>query len=165
LRIGSVTDIAIRRASASDAAALAALGRETFTETFGHLYPPKDLAGSLDAAHAPQHYADVARDPAFALWIAEADGRAVAYAEAGRCLIRHADVTPDCGELQRLYVRREAQGGGLKGPASGAYVVKTRRLAAGVASRPTLPGGCTALSSHVQPFNLKKIMNLAPENR
>jgi ribosomal protein S18 acetylase RimI-like enzyme len=113
LRIGSVTDIAIRRASASDAAALAALGRDTFTETFGHLYPPKDLAGFLDAAHAPQHYTDVARDPGFALWIAEADGRAVAYAEAGRCLIRHADVTPDCGELQRLYVRRDAQGGGL----------------------------------------------------
>ena len=53
-------------------------------------------------------------------------------------------------------LRREAQGGGLKGPVSGAYVVKTRRLATGVASRPTLPGGCTALSSHVQPFNLKK---------
>ena len=52
-------------------------------------------------------------DPEFALWIAEADGRAVGYAEAGPCLIRHADVTPDCGELQRLYVRREAQGGGL----------------------------------------------------
>lgn len=113
MRIGSVTDISIRRATASDAAALAAVGRETFAETFGHLYPPQDLAGFLDAAHAPAHYADMAADPAFALWIAEADGRAVGYAEAGKCLIRHADVTPDCGELQRLYVRRDAQGGGL----------------------------------------------------
>ena len=89
------------------------LGRETFTETFGHLYPPRDLAAFLDAAHAPAHYADMAADPAFALWIAESDGRAVGYAEAGRCLIRHPEVTPECGELQRLYVRREAQGGGL----------------------------------------------------
>jgi diamine N-acetyltransferase len=113
LGIGSVKNIAIRRASASDAAALAVLGRETFAETFGHLYPLRDLAGFLDAAHAPEHYAGSAADPAFALWIAESDGRAVGYAEAGRCLIRHPEVTPECGELQRLYVRREAQGGGL----------------------------------------------------
>ncbi len=113
MRIGSVTDINIRRATASDAAALAAIGRETFAETFGHLYPPEDLASFLDAAHAPAHYAGVAADAAFALWIAEARGRAVGYAEAGRCLIGHADVTPHCGELQRLYVRRDAQGGGL----------------------------------------------------
>ena len=111
MRIGSVTTI--RRATASDAAALAVLGAETFAETFGHLYPPKDLASFLDAAHAPAHYAGMAADPAFALWIAESDGRAVGYAEAGRCLIPHAEVTPDCGELQRLYVRRDAQGGGL----------------------------------------------------
>jgi len=108
-----VRDIAIRRATAGDAPALAVLGRETFTETFGHLYPPKDLAGFLDAAHSPEHYADVARDPGSALWIAEADDRAVGYAEAGPCLIPHAEITPDCGELQRLYVRREVQGGGL----------------------------------------------------
>jgi len=113
LRIGSLRDIAIRRARVGDAVALAALGRETFTETFGHLYPPLDLAAFLDAAHAPAHYTDMAADPAFALWIAESDGRAVGYAEAGRCLIPHPEVTPECGELQRLYVRREAQGGGL----------------------------------------------------
>ena len=57
-----MTDISIRRATASDAAALAAIGRETFAETFGHLYPPQDLAGFLDAAHAPAHYADMAAD-------------------------------------------------------------------------------------------------------
>ncbi len=111
--IGSLGDIAIRRATGDDAAVLAVLGRETFTETFGHLYPPQDLAGFLDAAHAPEHYANSAANPAFALWIAESDGRAVGYAEAGKCLIKHPEVTPGCGELQRLYVRREAQGGGL----------------------------------------------------
>ena len=67
----------------------------------------------LDAAHSPAHYARVAADPAFALWIAEVDGRAVGYAEAGRCLISHPEVTPGCGELQRLYVRSEVQGAGL----------------------------------------------------
>jgi ribosomal protein S18 acetylase RimI-like enzyme len=55
----------------------------------------------------------MAADPDFALWIAESGRRAVGYAEAGRCLIPHPDVTATCGELQRLYVRAEAQGGGL----------------------------------------------------
>jgi ribosomal protein S18 acetylase RimI-like enzyme len=108
-----MTDITIRRADVSDADALALVGRETFDETFGYLYPPQDLAGFLDAAHAAAHYARSAANPEFALWVAEADGRAVGYAEAGKCLIRHPEVTPTCGELQRLYVRKEAQGGGL----------------------------------------------------
>lgn len=111
--IGSLKDIAIRRATAADAEALAVLGRDTFADTFGYLYPPEDLADFLDGAHAPGHYANSAANPEFALWIAESDGRAVGYAEAGKCLIKHPEVTPGCGELQRLYVRREAQGDGL----------------------------------------------------
>ena len=56
--IAAQTTASIRRATASDAPVLAALGRETFAETFGHLYPPEDLAGFLDAAHAPAHYTE-----------------------------------------------------------------------------------------------------------
>lgn len=111
--ISHAPTIEIRRATPSDAEALALLGRETFAATFGHLYPTDDLNEFLDAAHAPSHYAGVAADPDFALWIAEAGGRAVGYAEAGRCLIPHPEVTPQCGELQRLYVRAEMQGAGL----------------------------------------------------
>ncbi len=43
--------ITIRLARADDANVLESLGRETFTETFGHLYPAKDLAAFLDSAH------------------------------------------------------------------------------------------------------------------
>lgn len=32
---------------------------------------------------------------------------------AGPCGLPHPEVTPSCGELHRLYVRREAQGSGL----------------------------------------------------
>jgi ribosomal protein S18 acetylase RimI-like enzyme len=105
--------ITIRRAEPADAEALATLGSETFSETFGHLYPPEDLAEFLDAAHPPSFYAGVAADTAYGLWLAERDRRAIGYALAGPCLIRHAEVTPACGELQRLYVRAEAQGSGL----------------------------------------------------
>ena len=39
---------AIRRATTADAAALAAIGAETFTLTFGHLYRPEDLGSLAD---------------------------------------------------------------------------------------------------------------------
>jgi GNAT superfamily N-acetyltransferase len=102
----------IRRAAPADADALAALGRDTFVETFGGLYQPADLTVFLADAHAPSSYAGWAEDPAYGLWIAEADGRAVGYALAGPCHLPHAAVTPACGELWRLYLRGDAQGGG-----------------------------------------------------
>lgn len=91
------------------------VGAETFTETFGHLYPASDLAGYLAEAHSAGNYAGWARDPAYGLWIAERDGRAVGYAMAGPCHLPHPEATPACGELCRLYLRREAQGSGAGG--------------------------------------------------
>ena len=46
------TSVTIRRASLDDAAALASLGATTFTETFGHLYPPEDLRTFLVSTHS-----------------------------------------------------------------------------------------------------------------
>ena len=43
----------IRRATVDDAAALSSLAARTFTETFGHLYPPEDLAFFLADAYPP----------------------------------------------------------------------------------------------------------------
>ena len=51
--------------------------------------------------------------PEYALWIAEADGRAVGYVQAGPCGLPHADVRPGDGEIKRLYLRAEAQNGGV----------------------------------------------------
>ncbi|HLK25075.1 MAG TPA: GNAT family N-acetyltransferase [Caulobacteraceae bacterium] len=92
---------------------LSALGRDTFSETFGNLYPPADLAAFLGAAHAPAFYEQALTDPARRIWIAEAVGAAVGYALAGPCHLPHPQVTPNCGELERLYVRRDSQGSGL----------------------------------------------------
>jgi ribosomal protein S18 acetylase RimI-like enzyme len=111
--IAAQTTASIRRATPADADALALVGRDTFIETFGHLYPPEDLAGFLAQSHAPSLYAELAGGPDHALWIATADGRAVGYAMAGPCGLPHPEVTATCGELHRLYVRREAQGSGL----------------------------------------------------
>jgi GNAT superfamily N-acetyltransferase len=103
----------IRRADAGDAAALAAIGVETFVETFGQLYPPADLAAYLAQAYdLARTRADLA-DPAKASWLAEIDGRAVGYATVGPCELPHPEVTPSCGELKRIYVAGAWQGSGL----------------------------------------------------
>lgn len=103
----------IRRAGSADAAALAAIGARTFADTFGHLYPAADLERFLvDAYSLERTLADLA-DPAKAAWLVEAGDEAVGFALAGPCALPHADVTPDCGELKRLYLLKAWQNGGL----------------------------------------------------
>ena len=103
----------IRLAAPADIDAVVELGRVTFTETFGHLYPEADLEDFLDEAHDPEVYAWAISDARHGLWIAEADGAPVGYALAGPCTLPHPEATPAEGELKRLYIRQSAQGGGL----------------------------------------------------
>ena len=105
--------VTVRKATPDDAQTLTALGRETFADTFAHLYPPEDLAAFQAEAHTPERYAAWAFDPAYGLWIAEAGGEAIGYALAGPCHLPHPEVTPSCGELWRIYVRKDTQGTGL----------------------------------------------------
>jgi len=71
-----------RNASVSDAEALAELGRQSFVETFGHLYTTEDLAEFL-ASHSTESWARELADAAFAIRIGEVDGQAMAYAKLG----------------------------------------------------------------------------------
>lgn len=104
--------VTVRRAALADAATLAELGTATFIDTFGHLYTPEDLQAFLDESHMPAAYAQVLANGEYALWIAEQDGQAVGYAQAGPCGLPHADVQPGDGELKRLYLRADAQNAG-----------------------------------------------------
>ena len=108
-----MTDTIIRRAGPGDAAMLAEVGRDTFVETFAHLYPPEDLKAFLEAAYSPESFGRFLDGEAHALWIAESAGRAVGYVQVGPCALPHPEVTSACGEVKRLYVRRETQGSGL----------------------------------------------------
>jgi ribosomal protein S18 acetylase RimI-like enzyme len=101
----------IRRAEAADAPVLADLGARTFSDTFGHLYPPEDLAAFLQSTHTVAKIAAELADPDWAHWLAEANGEAVGYAVAGPCGLPHAEVTSTCGELKRIYLLPAAQGG------------------------------------------------------
>jgi ribosomal protein S18 acetylase RimI-like enzyme len=105
----------LRDAQAHDAALLASLGARTFTETFGHLYPPEDLAGFLAQAYSPERLAAYLADPRAAAWILETGGEAIGYAMVGACDLPHPEVTATCGELKRLYVLADHRGGGRGG--------------------------------------------------
>jgi diamine N-acetyltransferase len=107
-------DVIIRRAGTSDAETLARIGRETFTETFGHLYPAHDLAAFLDKAYGLEATHEALQHPEKAAWlVTQEGGEVVGHALAGPCDLPHPDVTPEAGEVKRLYLRAEAQGGGL----------------------------------------------------
>jgi len=103
----------IRRAGPDDAEMLAAIGQATFTETFAHLYPPEHLAAFLAEAHGvARARADLANS-AKAAWLVESGGEVIGYALACSAKLPHPDVTPTCGELDRIYLLAAHRGGGL----------------------------------------------------
>lgn len=111
--LASMPDAVIRRATPADAQVLSDIGQATFTETFGHLYPPEDLAQFLEEAYGLERTRADLADPDKAAWLVEADGEAVGHALAGPCDLPHAEVTPQCEELKRLYLLKAHQTGGV----------------------------------------------------
>ncbi len=102
-------DIAtIRRATEQDAAALAELGAATFTETFGHLYPPEDLQQFLAKSHSADTWRQTLNDPKRAVWLAvHASGRSIGFIVVGACKLPVEQLEPTAGEVQQLYVLAE----------------------------------------------------------
>ncbi|WP_109808136.1 GNAT family N-acetyltransferase [Sphingosinithalassobacter portus] len=103
---------AIRPASPSDAAALSALASRIFTETFGTLYAPEDLAQFLNETFGPGGLPAQIGDPVFAIRVAEASGALVGFIKTGPVAFP-GDWGSDTTELHQLYVAAEAQGSGV----------------------------------------------------
>jgi ribosomal protein S18 acetylase RimI-like enzyme len=108
----------IRRAGPADAAALAAVKRETFLESFVEggfriPYPADDLAQFVEASYSEPAVAKELDDPERTNWVAEEAGRLLGYAHAGPCKLPHPDAKRQEGELYQLYLRGSAQGRGL----------------------------------------------------
>ena len=102
--------ITCRDAVPADAPALVDLARASFTETFGHLYRPDDLAAFL-AGHTLERWATELSDPAYAVRIGEADGRAVAYAKLAPPSLPVEPQGPAI-ELRQFYLLKPFQGQG-----------------------------------------------------
>ena len=99
------SQVTIRRATAADAPLLAELGAATFTETFGHLYPPEDLQHFLVGTHSLDTWTRVLADPQRATWIATlADETPIAFLAVGPCKLPIENRESTAGEIQQLYV-------------------------------------------------------------
>lgn len=100
-----------RDAVPSDAEALSALGKATFTETFGHLYSPENLDVFLENHRLENWQAQLA-DPAYAIRIVEEAGQAIAYAKLGPPSL---PFTPRGRpiELRQIYILKPWHGAGI----------------------------------------------------
>jgi GNAT superfamily N-acetyltransferase len=103
--------VTYRNAAPADAERLAELGRATFVETFGHLYSPENLAAFLQS-HDPGRWRAELSDPAFAVRLAEEDGRAAAYAKLAPPSLPF-ETDRRAIELRQFYVLSPWHGRGL----------------------------------------------------
>jgi len=94
----------IRRAGPDDAETLAPLGVETFTETFGYLYPPEDLQAYLAKSHSVDAWTRVLEDPQRAVWVAVAGTTPLGFVAVGACKLPIENREPTAGEIHQLYV-------------------------------------------------------------
>jgi ribosomal protein S18 acetylase RimI-like enzyme len=106
-----VSAITYRDAEASDAAALGAFAEATFTDTFGHLYPPADLASFVGANYRADVIEAELADPETRYRLALRDGAIVGYCKLG--VVDMAVDATDALELHRLYVDRDTKGAGV----------------------------------------------------
>ena len=106
----------LRPAQPGEAAALAALARDSFLDKFGAMYRPEDLATFLAEQHTPEIVAAQIADPAYRVLLATRDG-----ALAGYCKLVLACGWPEYArgtraiELKQLYTAAGATGGGIGG--------------------------------------------------
>lgn len=106
----------LRPALHSEIATLVPFARTAFTDAFGHLYQPEDLAAFLDEYRALARYADAIDDPAKAVTLAEEDGKLLGYATVD--LASGFDQRPDPqprqpATLGQLYCASNATGRGI----------------------------------------------------
>jgi diamine N-acetyltransferase len=106
-----VSDIVYRDATVEDAPALAAFAANSFVETFGHLYPPEDLATFLAAKYSAAIQGEEIADRTTRYRLA-LRGDAI----AGYCMMGALDIDVDdtaALELHRLYVDKDVKGAGV----------------------------------------------------
>jgi diamine N-acetyltransferase len=98
----------LRRATVDDAAALAQITISTFTQTFGHLYPPEDLQAFLDQCTL-DHCRGKLADQSGAIWFAvvnDNSGKEVVagFVSAGPCRLPVDQLEATAGEVKQLYL-------------------------------------------------------------
>ncbi len=106
-----MSTIHFRTAGPEDALTLSALGQRTFTETFGHLYRPEDLAAFLEN-HAVDRWRQELADPRFVVRLGEAEGEAAAFIKLGPPSLPMKLQAPTI-ELRQFYLLEPWHGTGV----------------------------------------------------
>ena len=123
--------IAYRAATPADGPELAETAKRCFTETFGTLYRPSDLAGFLDQAFGAAGLPSQLDDPAFTVRLATENERIIGFAKLGPVAFP-GDWPADTIELHQLYVLGGWHGEGV-GPALIDWAIATARGAGSAA--------------------------------
>jgi diamine N-acetyltransferase len=105
--------LTFRDARENDAPDLSEIGRDTFIETFGHLYSASDLNRYLDETYAIDAMRADLRDPKVEVRIAFSGRRMVAYCKIGPCKLPFETGSEPALELHRVYVYQARQGVGV----------------------------------------------------
>jgi GNAT superfamily N-acetyltransferase len=118
--------MSFRDAIASDLPAIDGVFRQTFCDTFAHLYRAEDLAAFL-AKFTPQAWADEFADPDYRFRVAEEDGEVVGYVKLGPSALP-VDTDKRAIELRQLYVLRDHHGTGVAATLTEWAIEQARRL-------------------------------------
>jgi ribosomal protein S18 acetylase RimI-like enzyme len=105
--------LTFRDARATDDTELAEVGRETFAETFGDLYPPEHLKTYLDATFSIDAMRDDLGDPQTEVRVCVSGKRIIAYCKIGPYKLPATPEPIPALELHRVYVSQARQGVGV----------------------------------------------------
>lgn len=106
--------IRYRNARLQDAAALAAFSAESFVDSFGHLYPPEDLAAYISEKYGSARQSAEISDPLTHYRLALRGKAIVGYCKIGACGLPIDGANGETAiELHRLYVDESAKGAGV----------------------------------------------------
>lgn len=107
--------ISIAKANLATATRLAALGRQTFSETFAASNTPENLAAYLDEAYSPEIQLAQLQDPRCTCLLADMQGQTVGYAllQEESALGLAGGATARQLEIKQLYVVEDWIGTGL----------------------------------------------------
>ncbi|KAI1185433.1 acyl-CoA N-acyltransferase [Nemania serpens] len=109
------SNITIGHALASEASAIAKIGADTFTTTFGFAVTPEDLEKFLAATYVESAVLADLKDPAIETFVARDEtGKVWGMVQLVRKVADPGDPAPHAhAHLQRLYVVAEAHGRGI----------------------------------------------------
>ena len=117
-----------RDADPEDAALLGEIGRQSFVETFGHLYSPDNLAAFL-LNHSEENWRAELSDADYAVRLGFVDGAAAAFAKLGPPKLPFKPEGPTI-ELKQFYVLKPWHGAGLAGEMMAWVLAEAKRRGA-----------------------------------